>query len=149
MSTSLVTAEGEARMDERRVPNLEEMDEKQAHQFLTNLFSNLSAEEEYELRHEEYVMEMPQSGESIRGREKMRAFQEAYPTPPSIQLRRILVREGLWVVEGVNDYGGGQIFDVVLIIELKDGKMWRDRRYYAQPFEAPEWRAQWVERMEP
>jgi hypothetical protein len=149
MSTSLVTAEGEARMDERRVPNLEEMDEKQAHQFLTNLFSNLSAEEEYELRHEEYVMEMPQSGESIRGREKMRAFQEAYPTPPSIQLRRILVREGLWVVEGVNDYGGGQIFDVVLIIELKDGKMWRDRRYYAQPFKAPEWRAQWVERMEP
>jgi hypothetical protein len=149
MSTSLVTAEGEARMDERRVPNLEEMDEKQAHQFLTELFSNLSAEEEYDLRHEEYVMEMPQSGESIRGREKMRAFQEAYPTPPSIQLRRILVREGLWVVEGVNDYGGGQIFDVVLIIELKDGKMWRDRRYYAQPFEAPQWRAQWVERMEP
>jgi hypothetical protein len=149
MSTSLVTAEGEAQMDERRVPNLEEMDEKQAHHFLTELFSNLSAEEEYELRHEEYVMEMPQSGESIRGREKMRAFQEAYPTPPSIQLRRILVREGLWVVEGVNDYGGGQIFDGVLIIELKDGKMWRDRRYYAQPFEAPEWRAQWVERMEP
>jgi hypothetical protein len=27
--------------------------------------------------------------------------------------------------------------------------MWRDRRYYAEPFEAPEWRAQWVEQMEP
>jgi hypothetical protein len=23
-----------------------------------------------------------------------------------------------------------------------------DTRYYAEPFEAPEWRAQWVERME-
>ena len=29
-----------------------------------------------------------------------------------------------------------------------DGKWWRDTRYYAEPFEAPEWRAQWVEQME-
>jgi hypothetical protein len=26
--------------------------------------------------------------------------------------------------------------------------MWRDRRYYAEPFEALEWRARWVERVE-
>jgi SnoaL-like domain len=135
-------------MAEQSVPNLEEMNEQETHRFLTELFSNLSAQEEYELRHQDYVMEMPQSGESIRGRENMRSFQEAYPTPPSIQLRRVLVRDGLWVVEGVNDYGGGQVFDVVLLIELRDGKMWRDRRYYAEPFEAPEWRAQWVERIE-
>ena len=64
-------------------------------------------------------------------------------------MRRVLLREGLWIFEGVNDYGGGQVFDVVLLIELKDGEMWRDRRYYAEAFEAPEWRAQWVERMEP
>jgi hypothetical protein len=31
---------------------------------------------------------------------------------------------------------------------LKDGKMLRDTRYYAEPFEAPKWRAQWVERMQ-
>jgi hypothetical protein len=135
-------------MAEQRVPNLEEMNEQEAHRFLMDLFSNLSAQQEYELRHQNYVMEMPQSGESIRGREKMREFQSAYPNPPSIQLRRVLVRDGLWVVEGVNDYGGGQVFDVVLLIELRDGKMWRDRRYYAELFEAPEWRAQWVERME-
>ena len=135
-------------MAEQSVPNLEEMNEQETHRFLTELFSNLSAQEEYELRHQDYVMEMPQSGESIPGRENMRSFQEAYPTPPSIQLRRVLVRDGLWVVEGVNDYGEGQVFDVVLLIELRDGKMWRDRRYYAEPFEAPEWRAQWVERME-
>ena len=129
-------------MDEQRVPNLEEMDEQVAQRFLTELFSNLSAEQEYELRHQDYVMEMPQSGEAIRGREKMREFQEAYPTPPSIQLRRVLVREGLWVVEGVIDYGDGRVFDVVVISELRDGKMWRDRWYFAEPFEAPKWRAQ-------
>jgi len=135
-------------MDRQRVPNLEELDEKEAYRFITELFSTLSPEEVYEANHpEDYVMEMPQSGESVRGRENMRKFQQAYPTPPSIRLRRVLVRDGLWVVEAVNDYDG-QVFDMVMIIELKDGRIWRDRRYYAEPFEAPEWRAQWVERMD-
>ena len=136
-------------MDDQRVPNLEEMDGQQASQFLTDLVSNLTAERLYQISHEDYTMEMPQSRERIRGREKMRAFQDAYPNPPSIQVRRVLIRDGLWVLEGVNDYGGGQVYNVAVIIELKDGKMWRDTRYYAEPFEAPEWRAQWVERMEP
>jgi len=61
-------------MDASRVPNLEELDEQRARQFLTELFTNLSAEAEYETRHDDYVMEMPQSGERIRGREKMREF---------------------------------------------------------------------------
>ncbi len=134
-------------MDDQGVPNLEEMDEQQVRRFLTELLPKLSPEEEYELRHEDYVMEMPQSGERIRGREKMREFQEAYPNPPNMRLRRVLVRDDLWVAELVSDYGG-QVYDVALIIELRDGKMWRDTRYYAEPFEAPEWRAQWVERME-
>ena len=54
----------------------------------------------------------------------------------------------MWVVEGVNDYGRGQVYNVVLIVELRDGKWWRDTRYYAEPFEAPKWRAGLVERME-
>ncbi len=136
-------------MDEQRVPNLEEMDEQQAEHFLIQLYSDLSPEEEYNVHHQDYVMEMPQSGERFRGRENMRAFQEAHPTPPSsLQVRRVLVKEGLWVVEGVIDYGDGRVFDVVLISELRDGKMWRDRWYFAEPFEAPEWRAQWVERLD-
>ncbi len=51
---------------------------------------------------------------------------------------------GGWVAEGVYDAGGEQALD----LELRDGKMWRDRWYFPGPFEAPEWRAQWVERME-
>ena len=134
-------------MADQQVRRLDGMNEQEASHFLTELLPKLSPEEEYEIRHEDYVMEMPQSGERIRGREKMREFQEAYPTPPTMALRRVLVREGLWVVELVSDYGG-QIYTPVLIIELRDGKMWRDTRYYAELFEAPEWRAPWVERME-
>ena len=81
----------------------------------------------------------------------MRAFQEAYgdnATPPSIRLRRVIVRESLWIGESVADYGG-QVFHGAAILELRDGKIWRDTRYFAEPFEAPAWRSQWVERMEP
>ena len=137
-------------VNEDQAPRLDEMDDKEAYRFLEELLLNLIPEEEYRVRHEDYVLEMPQSGETIRGRENMRAFQEAYPSdpaqPPSVRLRRLLVREGLWVVEGVAAYGGGEEFDVVMICELRDGKMWRDKWYFAEPFEAPSWRAQWVER---
>jgi hypothetical protein len=64
-------------MYEQRIPDLQKLDEQQAQHFLTELFSDLSAEVEYEIHHEDYVMKMPQSGERIRGREKMREFQEA------------------------------------------------------------------------
>jgi hypothetical protein len=83
-------------MDDQRVPSLDEMDEQGASEFLTELMSNLGAESGYELRHEDFVMEMPQSGERIRGREKMREFQGAYADPPAMRLRRVLVRDGLW-----------------------------------------------------
>jgi hypothetical protein len=133
-------------MDEPRVRPLDQMDEQEVGRFLSELLPKLSPEDEYEIRHEDYVMEMPQSGERIRGREKMREFQEAYPKPPTMRLRRVIVREQLWVVEIISDYGG-RIYHPVLIIELRDGKIFRDTRYYAEPFEAPEWRARWVEPM--
>jgi hypothetical protein len=135
-------------MDEQRVRPLNEMDEQEVSRLWSELLPKLSPREEYELRHDDYIMEMPQSSERIRGREKMREFQEAYPNPPAMQLQRVLVKDRLWVVELVSDYGGQEIYNVALIIELRDGKMWRETRYYAKQFEAPEWRAQWVERME-
>ena len=77
--------EGERFMDDQRVPDLEEMDEQQARQFLTEMFSVLSAEKEYAVRHEDYAMEMPQSGERIRGPENMRAFQQGADLGRSLQ----------------------------------------------------------------
>jgi hypothetical protein len=107
----------------------------------------LSPDAEYQLRHESYVMEMPQSGERIRGREAMRAMQEAYPTPPSITLRRVVGAGQVWLIEGVNDYDGDR-WHTVLILELdSDGLVLRDTRYYAKPFDPPMWRAPWVEPM--
>ena len=66
-------------MDDQRAPDLEEMDEQQARRFLEEMMSDLGADSGYEVRYEDFVMEMPQSGERIRGRKKMREFQGAYP----------------------------------------------------------------------
>ncbi|MDJ0348420.1 hypothetical protein [Cryobacterium sp. PH29-G1] len=108
----------------------------------------LSPGAEYRLRDDSYVMEMPQSGERIRGREAMRAMQVAFPEPPSITLRRVVGSGQIWVVEGINDYAG-DVWHVVAILEFgTDGSIIRDTRYYTQKSEAPGWRAAWVESLD-
>lgn len=108
----------------------------------------LSANQEFLLRHPDYVMEMPQSNERIRGREAMRAMQEAFPTPPQVRLRRVIGSGQIWVIEGVNDYDG-DVWNVVLILELdQDGLILRDTRYYGQYSDPPHWRSRWVEPIE-
>jgi hypothetical protein len=47
-------------------------------------------------------------------------------------------------MEGVSDYQGA-IFHATDIVEFSDGKIIRETRYYAEPFEPPEWRVAWVE----
>src|SRR5690242_13037549 len=108
----------------------------------------LSAEDEYAVRHPDYVMEMPQSNERIRGRDAMRAMQQAFPAPPNVRLRRVHGSGRIWVIEGVNDYGG-DVWNVVLILELDDdGLILRDTRYYGQRSDPPDWRSAWVEPIE-
>ena len=108
----------------------------------------LSPEEEYLVRHPDYVMEMPQTQERIRGRDAMRSMQEAFPVPPTLTLRRVVGSGHVWVVEGVNDYDG-DVWSLAVIWELDDdGLIIRDTRYYAPRSEAPEWRSAWVERLD-
>src|SRR5260221_11847348 len=87
----------------------------------------LDAEQEYTLRHEDVVIDMPQSGERIRGRDHMKAMQEAYPGPPTITVRRIVGSGEAWVVEGGSDYGGA-IYHIANILEFSEGELiWETR----------------------
>ena len=108
------------------------MRELDGRQLIERLFAGgmlaLDTEQEYEIRHVDYVMEMPQSGERIRGRDNMRAMQEAFPKPPKGTLRRIVGGGDLWVAEGKNDYGD-EVWHWVIVVELKDGKILRETRY--------------------
>ena len=113
---------------------------------LRELLPAPDADAEYELRREDFVADMPQSAERVRGRDAMRQLQLAFPpnSKPTFTVRRITGSRELWTVEAEGDYGG-QIFHVVLLLVLRDGKIARETRYYAEPFEAPQWRAHLVE----
>lgn len=123
------------------------MDAQQIRETLIEIVTNLDPDAEYELRHEDFVADMPQSGERIVGRDNMRAMQQAFPPDrtPTFRVRRVTGADNTWTVEATGDYGG-EIYLVVAIFEFRDGKIIRETRYYPQPFEPPEWRSQWVQR---
>jgi hypothetical protein len=103
---------------------------------------------------DDYIQDWPQSGERIRGRENAAAVNKNYPTgagtgQPKLTLRRVLAPGEAWVIESTIDYGDGVPVSMVSILETRDGKVAHQTDYFASPFEAPEWRRQWVERMEP
>src|SRR5205823_10589781 len=110
--------------------------------------------EMYEMSADDIVQEWPQSGERIRGKDNVRAVNSNYTsgsgTNPSARLRRILAPGEAWVIESVLDYGDGVPVSAISILELNaEGKVQHQRDYFASPFEAPEWRKQWVEKMDP
>jgi len=99
-----------------------------------------------ELLHEEYVEEFPQSGERIRGKQSWRSVTENYPGLPNMTDRSYVVSGDLGVMKMTLEYDGNRIF-ACEIVDFEEGRIKRARAYFAEPFEAPEWRAQWVERM--
>ena len=99
---------------------------------------------EYEHRHQDYLLELPQSGERM-DRDGLRRLQETFPggVAPMIRLRRVTGSGDVWFGESRIDYADGTVAYGVSRIEFRDGKMWRETRYYAEPFEVPAWRAEW------
>jgi hypothetical protein len=95
--------------------------------------------------HDDVVVEYPQSGERILGRRNLRALREAYPANVAFDIQRIRGGGELWVTEYVITYDGRPVH-TVSIMEFREGKVARETLYFANPFESPEWRAQWVER---
>jgi hypothetical protein len=100
---------------------------------------------------DDFVEEWPQSGERITKAAATR-LAEHYPemsgTTPTMSYKRMLGSDDFFVVEGTIDYGDGVPVSYVGIGELRDGKVARMTEYFANPFEAPAWRADFTERME-
>jgi len=99
------------------------------------------------LLHDDYVLEWPQSGERIRGRDNFVAVNEHYPAagPWRITLRRIVAdRDGVATEVEVTD--GVRRDRAVTFSELRDGRIARQIEYWPDPMEPAAWRARWVER---
>ena len=100
-----------------------------------------------ELLHEDYVLEWPQSGERIHGRENFAELNTYYPTEGKWQFTvNQIVAEGDLVVTDVTVTDGSRTDRAITFSTIRDGKVWRQVEFWPEPFEAPSWRAQWVER---
>lgn len=117
------------------------------------------------LRHPNWMVVWPQSGERVHGTENWAEIIANYPGgAPATEVTRIVGAEDRWVVTGGNTvlkvagsgdfwwsewrltYPNGDVYLVVDLLELRDGLVVRETVYWAAPFEAPAWRAPWVER---
>jgi ketosteroid isomerase-like protein len=119
---------------------------------------------------DDFITDMPQSGERVRGKANWIAIARNYPGGVGTidaSTSRLVGAEDQWVltptfsilrIEGSGDvytyagtitYSNGETWDMVAIAELRDGKISQATMWFAAPFEAPEWRAQYVERIPP
>jgi hypothetical protein len=101
---------------------------------------------------DDFIQEWPQSRERLTKAASMKlaeGYSQMSGTSPKFSYRRMIGGGDVFIVEGTIDYGDGVPVSYVGIGELKDGKVARMTEYFANPFEAPAWRADFVERMEP
>jgi len=104
-------------------------------------------EREHLIYHEDAVLDYPQSGERTRARSNIQNQRASQPSKKRFTVRRIVGGGDLWVTEFILTYDGEPSY-TVSIMEFRGNKVARETQYFADPFVAPEWRAQWVERMD-
>ena len=102
---------------------------------------------EHDIYEDDTICDYPQSGERILGRRNLQALRSHHPDKPSgFKVKRIVGRGDLWVTEYTIDYLGRSAF-TVSIMEFRDSKVVHETQYFADAFEGPAWRSQWVTRM--
>jgi hypothetical protein len=102
---------------------------------------------EHQIYDDQAVLEYPQSGERIRGRQKIEGSRMAQPNKKHFVVRRLMGSGGLWISEVVITYDEQPVY-VVSIMEFEGDKVVRETQYFGEPFEPGPSRARWVERMD-
>lgn len=102
---------------------------------------------EHEIYDEQAVLEYPQSGERIRGRQRIQASRMAQPDKKRFAVRSLKGERSLWVSELVMRYGD-RVVHMVSVMEFAGDKVIRETQYFAEPFAPGASRAQWVEPVE-
>lgn len=97
--------------------------------------------------HDDFVESWPQSGERIVGKDNYLQVIRNHPTFPAITVRRHVGKDDLWVTEAGLDYtrDGSPPWETCEVAEFKEGKISHITAIFGAPFEAAEWRKQWVE----
>jgi limonene-1,2-epoxide hydrolase len=133
-------------LQKKEIPNVSEQDNRDAVERYFQAFERQDLDAMEKLLHEDYVEEYPQSGERIRGKQNWRSVTGNYPGLPNMTDHSYVLSGDLGVLKMTLEYDGNRIY-ACEIFDLEDGKIKRARAYFAEPFDAPDWRSQWVERM--
>jgi hypothetical protein len=101
---------------------------------------------EHDIYAGDVICDYPQSGERILGRSNLQALRSHHPGKPAgFQVKRIVGHGDLWITEYTIVYQGRSAY-TVSIMEFRNGRVVHETQYFADPFEAPAWRSQWVQR---
>jgi hypothetical protein len=130
-----------------RQSGIAKMDENEIREALNRHWAASDANEfdvEHDIYQENALLEYPQSGERIRGRNNIQASRIAQPNAKRFSVRRIVGAGDLWITEFILTYDNSPSYSVS-IMEFRDGKVARETQYFGDPFAPGPSRAQWVE----
>lgn len=111
-------------------------------------FTGIDIDRSHEIYHNDVIVEFPQSGERISGKHNIYELRKHYPAKLGFKVVRTRGEGSLWVTEYIITYDRGRPVNVVCIMEFRDDKIAHETLYFGDPFEPPEWRSQWVEKIE-
>jgi hypothetical protein len=101
---------------------------------------------EHEIYREDAVLDYPQSGERIRGRQNIQESRSVQPNKKRFTVRRMIGGRDLWVTEFVLTYDGIPSY-VVSIMEFRDELVAHETQYFSDRFDPAPSRAHLVERV--
>jgi hypothetical protein len=87
------------------------------------------------------ILDYPQSGERFRSRAKIAAQRGGHPAERRFTIQRIQGSGDLWVSEAVITYDGVPTHSVSIMVFTGE-LVTHEIQYFADPFEAPAWRAE-------
>jgi hypothetical protein len=106
-------------------------------------YSAIDQDIAHEMYHDDAVLEFPQSQERFEGKANFMAWRKIYPADVESKIRRIRGQGNFWVVEISIRYDGGPWNYGCSMLEFRGDKVARETIYFAEGWEAPEWRAAW------
>jgi SnoaL-like domain len=101
---------------------------------------------EHEIYCEDAVLDYPQSGERIRGRNNIEESRSVQPNKKRFTVQRIIGSGDLWVTEFILTYDGIPTY-AVSIMQFREGLVANKTQYFADPFDPAPSRAHLVERV--
>jgi hypothetical protein len=102
---------------------------------------------EHDIYHDDAVLDYPQSRERILGRHNIQITRTLQPSNKRFVVHRIMGSGDLWITEYVLTYDEKPYY-TVSIMEFRGEKVAHETQYFADPFEASEWRKKWVVNMD-